>query len=566
MICGSEGSCELRICDSAFDCAEGAAPCCDGYCQYGWTCCPSDPYCPIEGEVCVDGGNGQWVCLPPPCTSDSDCSTGICCQTGRCYDGECCTFDTDADSRCPTGQVCFEGQCDEALNQCSQDGECSGGICCNGVCYIGECCVADPNDNHCPAGTTCFEGVCDEKQRCVADSDCDTGSVCTNGACSSSTPVKPTDKWKLWSDPAIRLQGANIYLRRLTDEDDSALFGSGPIGPVYSAQDFARLAKYRANYVDISHPSPNTETTPYENDAGIDSSLSSLVKLAGQADLYVVISLRTGPGRSEPTAQGFPICRASGCFGGGQSSDSITLSSKLWSDVNAQDAWVDSWAALAKTYAKDPLVIGYHLMAMPDAPDTKAFLALMQRIVDAIRKEDPETPILISAPGGGLPEDLAKLKPLDGDRIVYRFDTFAPKRYLRQESDGTGALAYGDELDLENDDQEGTFDRAWLRAFLKPAQTWAETNEKPIAVGGYGMPRWQPELTGYLDDLVELFSKYEWSTGLWMWHPETGPIEDDAFNLEHGQDPENHVAVDNPLLDLILQYWKANKVRPSTGT
>lgn len=106
----------------------------------------------------------------------------------------------------------------------------------------------------------------------------------------------------------------------------------------------------------------------------------------------------------------------------------------------------------------------------------------------------------------------AKLKPLDGDRIVYRLDTFAPKRYLRQESDGTGAVAYGDELDLENDDQEGTFDRAWLRAFLKPAQNWAESNEKPIAVGGYGMPRWQPELTGYLDDLVELFAKYEWST------------------------------------------------------
>ena len=445
-----------------------------------------------------------------------------------------------------------------------------------GECYSGECCVADPSDQHCPAGTVCFEGVCDEKAACVADSDCAAGQICREGACSSDSaatatatattkPIKPTDKWKLWSDPEIRLQGANVYLRSVTDDDED-VYGTGPIGPVYSKQDFTRLAGYRANYVDISHPATYSETAPYVAESPVESSLANLVKLASEADLYVVISTRTGPGRSEGTPQGFPVCRAGGCFGGEQSSDSIVLSSKLWDDEKAQDAWVAAWSALAKTFANDPAVIGYNLMAMPDVPNTKQYLALIQRIIEAIRKEDRETPILISAPGIGQLGDLAKFKPLEDERIVYRFDTYAPKRYLRQESDAEGALAYGDELDLENDAEEGTFDRAWLRAYLKSAQTWAADNKRPIAVGGYGMPRWQPELEGYLDDLVELFAKYEWPTGLWMWHPEKGPTEDDAFNLEHGDDPSNHEVVSNLLVDLIVQHWKANKVRPSTGT
>ncbi len=104
--------------------------------------------------------------------------------------------------------------------------------------------------------------------------------------------------WDLSSGPP--LHGANIYQRRVYPEPDGPEFmGSGPVGPPYTQGDFDRLAELGANNVGISHPGLFTETPPYPPDQCIQDDLDELLYMIAKADMFAVISSRTGPGRSE---------------------------------------------------------------------------------------------------------------------------------------------------------------------------------------------------------------------------------------------------------------------------
>lgn len=341
--------------------------------------------------------------------------------------------------------------------------------------------------------------------------------------------------------------------------------GDAVLGPHYQQPDLDRLAKLGANYVEISTPAPYAETAPYKLDEPVRDYYEQLVRDARTSDLFSVISYRTGPGRSEAVPSGYPICQAGGCFSGGPAEgDTLPAKSRLWTDKAAQDAWVNLWASTAKRYRGNPNVIAYHILDMPDAPDLNTYRAFLRRVVEAIRGKDPGTPILISAPGKGLPADLDGFAPIDDDFALYRVNTFAPIRYLRQPYDADDPLTYGEAFDPKTDDTDGDFDRDWLNASLKPAKTWAKDHERRVAIGAYGIPRWQPGLTDYLDDLLDLAEDLKWPATLWLWHPEKGPTKDDTFNLEHGPDPANHRVRTNPLTDVIKKHWKGTELRPSS--
>jgi hypothetical protein len=113
----------------------------------------------------------------------------------------------------------------------------------------------------------------------------------------SSMPA--SDKWSLWMN-ATELRGANVYQRRVFPElDGTEFYGPGPFGPPYTQDDFNRLAALGANYVNISTAGLFTVQPPYKVDEEAVSSLDRLLNMAAAADLFAVITFRTGPGRSE---------------------------------------------------------------------------------------------------------------------------------------------------------------------------------------------------------------------------------------------------------------------------
>lgn len=116
-------------------------------------------------------------------------------------------------------------------------------------------------------------------------------------------------KWSLWSAGVTRLRGANIHQKKniarefCVNKITGAHLPVTPFYPNYELEDFKILAAWKANYINLSVPGIFTENSNARGEYLLDDeavkNLDQLIKLAEQADLFVVISFRTGPERTE---------------------------------------------------------------------------------------------------------------------------------------------------------------------------------------------------------------------------------------------------------------------------
>ncbi len=389
-----------------------------------------------------------------------------------------------------------------------------------------------------------------------------------------STATTGVNKWALWTG-GTRLRGANIYQRRVYPElDGDEFMGSGLVGPLYTQGDFDRLAAMGANYVNISHPGLFTETLPYTLDLDIQNNLDNLLGLIAQADMFAVISFRTGPGRSEFT------------FFWGEDGDWFDASyynDAVWEEQAAQDAWVAMWRYTAERYRDNPIVVGYDLMVEPnsnevwlDLWDPEEFYAdyggtlydwnqLYPRISTAIRQVDANTPILIGGLGYSSVVWLPYLQPTGDPRTVYTAHQYEPFVYTHQEPPLTNT--YPGVFDADWDGEDDNVNRAWLDNLLSTIDTFTATYGVPVAVNEFGVVRWEPGADDFMDDQMDLFEQRGMNHALWVWETSWAPYaeEVDAFNFRHGPDPNNHTdAESSDLMGVIIEYWGRNTIRPSS--
>ncbi|MBU7022137.1 MAG: endo alpha-1,4 polygalactosaminidase [Theionarchaea archaeon] len=397
----------------------------------------------------------------------------------------------------------------------------------------------------------------------------------------TSSPAPSFDKMDLWNlKTGPHLRGANIWQRRVYPELDGPEFmGPGPVGPPATQEDFDRLAALGCNYVNISHPGLFTETPPYRLDKSIQDNLDSLIDMIEQADMFCVISFRTGPGRSEFTFVSEDL---------GDWFDESYLNDSVWQDQEAQDAWVAMWEYTANRYKDNPVVAGYDLMVEPNSNETGSSYVhdyldiwdpeefydtyagtlydwnqLYPRIIAAIRIRDDKTPILVGGNGYSGLEWLSYLKVVKDPRVVYAAHQYAPTQYAFQY--GTTTCSYPGMCDINWDGQRERIDRAWLADFLSVIDTFSTENRISVAINEFGVNRWVPGAAEFIDDEMGLFEEEGVNSALWewqVWEPFSEKVN--AMNFLFGSDPENKREVDNDLLRVITSYWAYNTVRPST--
>lgn len=385
-------------------------------------------------------------------------------------------------------------------------------------------------------------------------------------------------KWKLWASSGTWLRGANIYQRHVYPELDGADYmGPGPIGPPFTQRDFDTLAAMGANTINISHPGLFSEELPYQLDESSQANLDNLLGMIAAADMFAVISFRTGPGRSEFT---FFIDEVGSWF------DESYLNDSVWEDEEAKAAWAEMWQYTAERYKDNPIVVGYDLMVEPNANevfmdtwDPVEFDASYRGtvydwntfypdIVTAIRQADIDTPVLVGAMSYSAVDWLPSLEPIDDPYTVYVIHQYAPVDYTHQYPDDQGHLpnTYPGEIDTDWDGQPESFDRAWLEDLLSVVNEYKAQYGVPVAANEYGVLRYEPGAAEYMNDLMDLFEARAMNYALWAWTP--------AWNLQHGEEepfefrlgPEiDNRALDVPseLRDVILSYWARNTLRPS---
>jgi len=237
-------------------------------------------------------------------------------------------------------------------------------------------------------------------------------------------------KFDLWRSGTC-LRGANIWQKRIKPEDE---MGEGVVGPPYKQEDFYKLAALGANYVNISHPGifaekPDARGNYYEQE-GVYANLKNLIEMCRIARLFVVVSYRTGPERSE------------GVF----DRDEKPLYKGVWGKKKAREAWARMWGVTAARLRGEGAVIGYDLMVEPGLErdggthrDTwNKFAELMRaRIRRTDGGNDQATPILIGTAGASAVESLNHPVPPADDRTVYTVHQYVPDEYAQPEAGQT---------------------------------------------------------------------------------------------------------------------------------
>jgi hypothetical protein len=393
--------------------------------------------------------------------------------------------------------------------------------------------------------------------------------------------IGEVDSWALWMG-ATHLRGANIHQRKVYPEiDGTEFFGPGPVGPPYTQEDFNKLAALGANYVNISHPGLFTEEAPFVPDEGIIQNLDHLLKMIRQADMFAVISFRTGPGRSEYT---FFWDEYGTWF------DKSYLNDSVWGSQGAQEAWADMWKFTAERYRDDPIVVGYDLMVEPNSNETGSDVIndyldiwdpeefqnqysgtlydwnqMTPPIVQSIREVDNLTPILIGGNGYSGMDWLPYIEIVDDPYIVYAVHQYTPTQYSFQ-WDFDSMITYPGQMDLNWDGEPDPFNRNWLAGYLNGIKEfWSANNYHPVVVNEYGVHRWVPGAAEFMDDEMSLFEELGVNYALWYWCPDWEPLlsKQSYFTFTYGSNPESHSDVPNELQDIITKYWRLNYVRPS---
>jgi hypothetical protein len=314
-------------------------------------------------------------------------------------------------------------------------------------------------------------------------------------------------KWDLWNSGITRLRGAVMGPCRFTN------IASETCATPMTLQDLQELRNLGANLVQASHPGLFTQRPPYVVNETAQQFLDDLVGWAEQVGIYVVITMRTGPGRNESAITGF----------GGQPLTTV------WTDQEAHDAWIEMWRYIADRYRTRPAVVGYNLLVEPHPNtlvDPQGSLTPLQydeqyrdtlydwnqfarEMTMAIREVDENTPIIVDSLQWANASWFPGLEPTGDPRTVYDLHTYDPDVYTSPE--GAAIVGYPSVV-------EGvTFDRSWIEEHIRPVREFSMQHNAPILVGEFGLFRWVPNAADFIRDEIELFEQYGWTYTYWAW-------------------------------------------------
>lgn len=217
-------------------------------------------------------------------------------------------------------------------------------------------------------------------------------------------------------------------------------------------------------------------------------------------------------------------------------------SPEFWGDENNLDVWIASWEDIVNRLEPyRDYIWGYDIL---NEPHNKEALPIRsqnwqdwtQQVVDAIRKLDTVTPVIIEPDPGALPRAFMENVEIDAgpgyekkyqgdfpliedDRAIYSVHFYEPHIYTHQ---GIG-VHNNQPITEQWDDQytypgiiEGVYwDKEKLRAEMQPVVAIQKKYNVPIYVGEFSAVRWAAGADQYIRDSIELFEEFGWS---WTYH------------------------------------------------
>jgi hypothetical protein len=394
--------------------------------------------------------------------------------------------------------------------------------------------------------------------------------LAATGALAAGCGVSSAGKMALWpAKGAPVLRGAVIVQRRRRADIDGPPGGFGgdeSVLPAYGQREFDALAEAGANLVVMSFPEFWTIEPPYRRDADLADLLTRQIDMARSAGLFVVVALRSGPGRSDFV---FHRDEADTWF----SKDMII--DRIWTDPDAQFAWGEMCVDAAALLKGRSEVVGLNLMVEPDSnlsgvdadgrkldvwsPDrylekiggTSSWKRLAGEIARKVRDEDKGLPLLISPPAFARPDFL----PVMGDPpvrgCVWCVHDYEPRAFTHAaREDAAGAV-----FKIADD---GFAER------IKSTKAFSA----PVFLGEFGAARWGRNVDAYFRARINACEEagVAWAAFRWPTFDTGYELVDDTFNVTMGNDPESFDSGGAAPVFELQQGWAANVKRPEVAS
>ncbi len=363
--------------------------------------------------------------------------------------------------------------------------------------------------------------------------------------------------WPRKGPPVLR--GAAIAQRRRRIEVDGLTFGGGgPALPAYDRADFNALADAGANLIVMSFPELWTVARPWQRDQQMADVLGRQLDDARAAGLFVVLALRSGPGRSD-----FIFHRDAA----GSWFPEALIVDAIWREADAQAAWSEMCADAARLLEGRPEVAGLNIMVEPEpnfgglnrqggrlgAWTSEEYLAQVSDISDwpriagdiarNVRAATADLPILISPPAFARTDFLQVMGPAPVSGVVWCVHDYEPRDFTHYPEQSADIAVFS----------EGG------------AQTFAHRIDSvqadaPIFLGEFGASRWASGGDDYYSTRIAACETrgMAWAAFRWPTRDVAYEKADSMFNVSLGGRATEPAAI-----DVLRPAWRQNRRRPA---
>lgn len=388
------------------------------------------------------------------------------------------------------------------------------------------------------------------------------GAGLSLAACSNPQIVKTVagdhPLWPRSGQPVLR--GAVIAQRRRRIEVDGTSFGGDAAAlPAYTRSDFSALAEAGANLVVMSYPELWTVGPPWRRDQRMADLLGHQLDDARAAGLYVVLALRSGPGRSDFI---FHRDAAGSWFPASLIADSI------WREAEAQAAWGEMCADAARLIQGRAECAGLNIMVEPDpnvgglnrdgqrlgawtpdeyraqVSDISDWRRIAGDIAQKVRAVSADLPILISPPAFGRTDFLPVMGSAPVNGVVWCVHDYEPREFTHHPEESAAIISFRE----RGDD-----------TFAHRIDSVAQA-DAPIFLGEFGASRWAMDVDAYYAARIAACEQrgVNWAAFRWPTRDAAYEAADDMFNvLKAG--PGNDPAA----IATLRAAWALNRRKPA---
>jgi hypothetical protein len=231
---------------------------------------------------------------------------------------------------------------------------------------------------------------------------------------------------------------------------------------------------------------------------------------------------------------------------------------RIWQDFEQQALAISFWKQLAAALRGHAALVGYNIRNEPTpefvepklsdwytedyeawyqkVKGTPADLNLFYwKVIEAIREEDAETPIVLDSGFYATPWAFKVLAPVADKNVLYSFHMYEPYSYNSRLN--AGRFRYPGRAPVGGGDQAKApfWDKDQLEEFLDPISAWQVKHEIPsnrILVGEFGVFRTNAGAEDYLRDVIQVMNTKGWHWAFYSFREDTWPGMDYELGTE----------------------------------